>query len=68
MIVLCSTRIVGMFLRGFSDNWTRDDHKVMWLGPNNACCSVRGSHRSICASQFDWLLTLAITWSSGPVD
>jgi hypothetical protein len=32
MIVLRFTHIVGMFLRGFSDNWTRDGHKVMWLG------------------------------------
>jgi hypothetical protein len=31
MVVLRFTRIEGVFLRGFSDNWTRDGHKVMWL-------------------------------------
>lgn len=50
----------GHVLKRLSDNWTRDGHKVMWLGK---ITRVWCMYQSICASQFDWLFTLAITWS-----
>ena len=54
MIVLHFTRMVDTLLKGLSDNWTRDDHKVMWLGQITRVPCV---DHSVCPSQRDWFVS-----------
>ena len=47
--------MVDTLLKGLSDNWTRDDHKVMWLGQITRVPCV---DQSVCPSQRDWFVPL----------